>query len=126
MGPRFKFADSKSFRMYWAALYMFEYEKELSDIFQRDHRLSSYLSFAFQPNKVINLDQSTYYQPRLDKLNDYRFASEVSLGIKITQTLSFNTYFEWTFDSKPPPGVVQTTYFLSNGLKISFQPKEDK
>ena len=122
-GPRFKFVDSEKFRLYGAPLYMFEYEEEQENVYHKNHRLSTYISITYEPNNSLKLVNTSYYQPRFDKLNDYRFVTNLSLSIKITSALSFNSYFELVHDSKPPPGVIQTSYDLLNGLKLAFQPK---
>lgn len=119
-GPRFKIIESDIFRAYAASLYMFEYQESVDKtIIERNHRTSSYLSFTLE-FKRFELRNTTYFQPNMKELKDYRILSQSDLLIKLTDDLKFKTGFNYRFDSRPFPGVPEVTYYLSNGLVFEF------
>ena len=75
-GPRFKLSEHENYKFYLGTLIMYEYEKAanvVQDRIQRDIRASVYLSFSVYPTETISLISTTYYQPKVDLLRDYRF-----------------------------------------------------
>jgi hypothetical protein len=120
-GPRFKIYDSDFFRMYCAALYMYEYEENTGKtIFRRNHRTSSYLSFTVEAARV-EFTSTTYYQPNMKDIGkDYRIQTQEDLIIDITDDLKFNTGFSYRYDSNPFPDIPKNTYYMYNGLIFEF------
>lgn len=119
-GPRFKIIESDIFRAYAASLYMFEYQESVDKtIIERNNRTSSYLSFTLE-FKRFELRNTTYFQPNMKELKDYRILSQSDLLIKLTDDLKFKTGFNYRFDSRPFPGVPEVTYYLSNGILFEF------
>ena len=119
-GPRFKIYDSETFRTYAAVLYMFEYQESVDkSIIERNHRTSSYLSFTVDVGK-IELINTTYFQPNMKNLKDYRVSSQSDLLFEIFENLDFKTGFTYRYDTRPFPGVPQVTFYLSNGLVFEF------
>ena len=120
-GPRFKIYDSDNFRLYCAALYMYEYEENTAKtIFLRNHRLSSYVSFTIDIGRV-ELSSTTYFQPNFKEFRkDYRLQTQEDLTIDITDDLKFVTGFTFRYDTSPFPDIPKITYYLYNGLKFEF------
>jgi Protein of unknown function, DUF481 len=119
-GPRFKLYDSDNFRLYAAALYMFEYQESVDKtIIERNHRTSNYLSFTLDVGK-IELSNTTYYQPNMKDLKDHRISSQTDLLFEIFENLNFKTGFTYRYDSRPFPGVPQVTFYLTNGIVFEF------
>ena len=120
-GPRFKIYDSDNFRLYCAALYMYEYEENTAKtIFLRNHRLSSYVSFTIDIGRV-ELSSTTYFQPNFKEFRkDYRLQTQEDLTIDITDDLKFVTGFTFRYDTRPFPNIPKNTYYLYNGLKFEF------
>ncbi len=119
-GPRFKLYDSDSFRLYFASLYMYEYEENNEKtIFRRNQRSSSYLTFTldFPRFEIIH---TTYYQPKYTDLKDYRVASQTKVKFKIFKHLDFTSTFTYRFESVPFPNIPKDTYSISNGLSLKF------
>ena len=123
-GPRFKLSKNDNYRFYLGTLVMYEYEKASSDIadrIQRDARGSIYLSFSLYPTETISIISTSYYQPRIDLLKDYRFSSNTSLLFKIFEDLAFKTNFNFFHDAFPVTTDVPKTQFeLTNGLLYTF------
>jgi hypothetical protein len=120
IGPRFKIIDTKMFRAYAASLYMYEYQESVDKtIIERNHRTSSYLSFTFELDRV-EFSHTSYFQPNMRELADYRLLSQSDIMFKIIDNLKFKTGFNYRFDTRPFPGVPKTTYYLTNGLVFEF------
>jgi hypothetical protein len=91
LGPRFKLSknrkksEDEKHRIYLGLLIMYEYEKSKETdgiIIQKDVRSSSYFSFTLLINDGIKVISTTYFQPKIDLLKDYRISSEFILKIK--------------------------------------------
>lgn len=123
VGPRFQLIRTDSTQLYLGTLYMYEYEETSETeviVYNKDHRLSAYLSGGFQPTSYLTIDLVTYFQPNLGDFSDYRISSETSLSVKIARYVSLKTYFQLVYDTNPPLTVPKTMYMLSNGLGIAF------
>lgn len=120
-GPRFKVIGKKHFRVYAAALYMYEFEEvESPRLFHRDHRLSNYISATWKFKSSAIVTNTLYYQPLISSFADYRIFNQFDLNFKITKNLSFTTSWRYFFDSNPPENVVHSTQFLSNEITYQF------
>lgn len=123
-GPRFKLSKNEDYRFYLGTLVMYEHEKAADNIVdrvQRDFRASSYLSFSMYPTKTLSIISTSYYQPRLDSLKDYRFSSNTSILFEIYKNLAFKTNFNYFHDAFPvSTDIPKTQYELTNGLLYSF------
>lgn len=123
VGPRFKLSKKDNYRFYLGTLCMYEYEESntaTQSIYLRDFRGSVYFSFSIYPNPNIAIVGTTYYQPLLDTLNDYRISSEASVSFKIIKNLSFLTTFVYMYDAFPVVNIPKTQYQLTNGIVYSF------
>lgn len=121
-GPRFKIADTKSFHLYAASLVMYEYEEELTAprVFHNDIRNSSYISFTVKVNQVVELISTTFYQPLLKKMKDYRILNETSLRIKAGKHFGFSVDWNSLYDRFPAGNSPKSTYDLSMGVQYDF------
>jgi hypothetical protein len=120
-GPRFKIVKTKKFRLYGAALYMYEYEElENPSVFHRDQRMSSYLSFTWSPLENLRLINTTYFQPKLNYLADHRISSQTDVIVKIAGHFGFGAGYLYYYDSFPPEGIVKETHYLTNKITYEF------
>jgi hypothetical protein len=121
-GPRFKLADTKSFHLYIASLFMYEYEKERTTpaIFHNDIRNSSYISFTIRLNEIMELISTTFYQPLLKKMSDFRILNETSLRVKAGKHFGFGIEWNYLHDRFPAGDSPKTTYDLSMGVQYDF------
>lgn len=101
--------------------YMYEYNEEVEpDTFLRTHRLNSYLVLNFEFFEKINFLSTTYYQPDIINVKDWRLSSRTYFNFQITKKLLFRFGFNITYNSRVPPGVPNTIYSLSNGISWNF------
>lgn len=123
IGPRFKLSSAEDYRFYLGTLVMYEYEQasEIEDNhINKDVRGSIYFSFSLYPTETIGIISTSYYQPRLDALNDYRLSSTTSILFKIWENLAFKTTFTYNFDAYPVVTIPKAQYELTNGLLYTF------
>ena len=127
-------AEKGKSRVYFGTSVMYEYEKSTEDdmnIFQRDVRSSNYLSFTLYPTKLFTIVSTTYYQPKVNLLKDYRLSSIIDLNIGFSSNdknedkrfwdkLTFNMTFSYNYDAFPVSTIPKTQYSLTNGLRYNF------
>ncbi len=139
-GPRIKFWENDTSRLYGGILYMYEYEQSRKiegflQSFVRSHRLSTYLSFGYEFTDLFSIDHISYYQPRLFILKDVRVATETSFNFQLNENLAFSVKFSLWYDGRPPTIIgeevdpmtppeireaVKVIYNLSNSLSFRF------
>lgn len=122
-GLRFKLSKSEDYKFYLGTLVMFENEHSKNDTFQEIHndwRSSSYFSMSLFPTDNITIVSTTYYQPRFDKISDFRATNQTSIVLKVVKNLSFSTTFTYQFDEFPVVGIPKEQYRLTNGIVYSF------
>lgn len=122
-GPRFKLGNSKKHRFYLGPLVMYEYEEteELDQtVFNSDIRGSMYISINLYPSDQVSLISTTYYQPKITLLKDYRISNETSLNLTLFKQLTFKSTFTLFFDTFPAATIPETQYEWSNGLSYNF------
>lgn len=121
-GPRFKLSKSEKYKFYLGTLAMYEHEDIADNITptQRNLRASAYLSFSLYPNEHVSLVSTTYYQPRVDKIGDYRISSESSLLVGLFSNFALKTTYIFIYDSFPAVGIPNSQYNFTTGITYSF------
>jgi hypothetical protein len=123
-GPRFKLVDKENYVFYLGTLYMFEIlrERNLENEPVRliENRTSSYLSFSIFPKDNISIISTTYYQPRIDDMLDFRINNITEFRVRVTRRLTMSTTYRLTLDTDPAPGVPQVNHFFDNRIGIVF------
>ena len=104
------------------------YEKEKLNInsSKNDNHSSTlrgnlYLVAKYPFNENVSLLSSTYYQPDLGEVSDFRAIENASLVSKLSQDLSLKLGLDIQHDSNPAPGVEHTDAGLTIGISVSFQ-----
>jgi uncharacterized protein with ParB-like and HNH nuclease domain len=102
-GPRFKIIKISNFRLYAGTLLMYESEKELTQpvIQHKDWRNSDYISFTWILNKSTELISTTYFQPMLSKLKDYRILNQAVFKVKASPHFSLSVKWNYLHDRYP-------------------------
>lgn len=122
LGPRFKLSSSENYRFYLGTLAMYEYEEVADGVTptQRDIRGSAYLSFSLYPKENISVVSTTYYQPRLDGIHDYRISSDTSVLVGLFTNFALNISYRFIYDAYPAVGIQKSQYNFSTGVTYSF------
>lgn len=119
-GPRFKILKKKNIRIYTACLYMYEYQVQNYDsIVQYNNRISAYFTLSLNLGKA-EFTSTTFFQPNLNDLNNYRIASDNNFEFNIKNHLNFRVNFNLLYDTRQPPGIPALTYIFKNGLSYKF------
>ncbi len=120
-GLRFKMTQYEKARFYLGVGVMYEYEELLDPrLIQHDQRSTNYLSFTLMPEETVSFSSTTYVQPLIKDLRDYRIYTENTLDLDITKKLTFIATVKYGYDTRPPEGVPTSTYSFANGIKILF------
>ena len=124
MGPRFELAASDSTSLYFGVLYMYEYE-ETSDepeiiTYNKDNRLSSYISLNHQFNEFVGFSNITYFQPNLSDFADYRISVKTLFTARFSKTTALNIKIDFVYDNRPPETVPEAMFDMSTGLSVVF------
>lgn len=119
-GTRFLILNNEKYKIIAGLATMYEFELYIDDTFQDKVRMSNYLTFDFTPLPHIRLRHTTYYQPNVVLLNDFRLTNETSLEATLYKGLSYKSQFNHYYDSKPAAAVQKVFYSFSNGLVYRF------
>ena len=120
-GPRYRVLRNEKLRVYAAALYMQETERNTGaeeNIYF--NRMSSYVSFNWEPYKQSRISNTTYFQPVLNAWDDYRISSNTSLKAFLTKYVYLELEYNIFFDTRPPTGIPTTVYTLKSGIGLEF------
>lgn len=119
-GLRYRIFDEKRLSLNAGTSLMYEFEMLLDDSFADKIRGNIYISTTYKPKESFSVEHITYYQPAFGSGNDYRISSETTLKFKISDKLTYKTFFNLFYDSKPPVEIPNLFYSLNNGLSYSF------
>lgn len=121
-GPRFKVSGSGKLQVYLGMLFMYEYEKELSEpaIIHNNIRNSSYLTLTYKPVQHFELVSTTFFQPDMGRFKDFRILNQESANLFITEKLSATINWNYLYDEYPAAGVPKINYNFSTGFKYAF------
>jgi hypothetical protein len=122
-GTRFRLSQKEKYKMILGTILMFEHEKEdnaVAPIYHDDFRLSTYFTFTYFPSENLTFKSTTFFQPRLDKFNDYRVHSYNSLTVKLIDKLALSITYVLSYDTYPAATIPNTQYELLNGIVYSF------
>ena len=121
-GPRFKLTQSENYKFYLGTLLMYEYEEVLDNVtpIQRDVRGSFYISFSLYPTEHISIVSTTYYQPKIEQIKDYRISSQSSLVVGLFKNFALKTSYTFTYDAFPAVGIPNSQYDFTTGIAYTF------
>ncbi|MBS1622115.1 MAG: DUF481 domain-containing protein [Bacteroidetes bacterium] len=121
-GPRFKIVSTKKLHLYAAALLMYEIESEATSpvIKHFNWRSSNYISFTILPNENMEIISTTYFQPRLNLLKDFRLLNDLNLRIKTGKRFSVSLQWNLIYDQFPAGTAPNTIYTFQSGFNYQF------
>lgn len=83
-------------------------------------RANLYLVVRLGLNESVRLLSTTYYQPALDELADFRALEEVALAVRLNERLDLKLSLETAYDSRPPQLVEKTDITYRSGIEYRF------
>ena len=121
-GPRFEVIKKKNITLNIGTLYMYEYEQPIGDSLGTwvKNRISSYLALNFKINKTTTFSCTTYYQPNLANVADYRILGQYKLLISITKKFSLKAESNIIYDTQPVAGAVKSYSDFMFGCSLDF------
>lgn len=121
-GPRFKILSTNLIKLYAATLLMYERERENTKptVLHNDIRSSSYISFTITPQKEIEIISTTYYQPLIKKISDWRVLNQATVKLKFGKHFRFSLLWDYLHDRYPAGTAPKTTYSLKSGVDYEF------
>lgn len=120
-GLRWKFIDKNNVRGFFGTSLFYEYEElRVEKTFSNDVRWSNYLSWFLPYKKNLNFTGTTYYQPLITNLSDFRFSGNYGLSVVVSK--HFDLRFDWSifYDSKPPVNVPNLVFSTSAGFRVKL------
>jgi len=125
-GVRITLGEVNDRQAFFLGLGMF-YEREELDSKYPDEaainnalRANTYLVMKYQFNAFVSLVSTTYYQPDLSDLSDFRVIEDLSLVSKLNDALSINVGVNIGHDSKPPRDIKETDTSVKVGIVVNF------
>lgn len=120
-GPRYKIYGTDLFRLYLAALYMYELEQNTGiENPATVNRMSSYLSFTLATNENYTLTSTTYYQPNIADFDDYRISTALSFKTFFGKHGYMKLNYSLLDDKAPAEGIPESIYNLTGGFGLEF------
>lgn len=119
-GLRWKFVDTNNIRFFAGSSFFFEYEELQSDgVINEAVRWSNYLSL-FITKKGLSFTGITYFQPQIDRLDDFRFSGQYTLGIGLTKRVDVRLEYNMFYDSNPPTNIRKMVFSTSAGVRLKL------
>lgn len=123
IGARFHPIKKAKLLLTWGTGVMFEDESwafENRDSTTTLIKSSSYISASGQLAEGISYNIISYYQARLDRLDEPRISLDAAVNFKVKKWLLFSTNFSLFYDEAPIVPIEKLIYTLNNGLTIAF------
>lgn len=125
-GPRFQVVRTTTFDLFFGTSYMAEWENlnltadETHRDFRLAHRWNNYLVPSASLSDRLEVGSTIYFQPRFDKLSDWRLLAESFMEVGITDVISARISSTVRHDSNPPNDVKKTDFSFTNALVAKF------
>jgi putative salt-induced outer membrane protein YdiY len=127
-GGRFHIISGEDTALYFGTGYMMEYEQVQGEAAMLAphpkeilaHRSTSYVSVKFRLAKNVFVNTTVFFQPRLDRPEDFRLLSESGFEVKLTEHVSLAISTMVRYDNDPPPTVKKTDLDMLNSIRLSF------
>jgi hypothetical protein len=83
-------------------------------------RASLLLSMGWGLSETASVGNQLYYQPLVDRPQDYRILNDFGLSVRVWGPISAKIDARLVYDSRPPAQVKSTDLVLSNALTVVF------
>ncbi|MCB0356735.1 MAG: DUF481 domain-containing protein [Bdellovibrionales bacterium] len=98
-----------------------EHEDPLTRIeIEKVGRFNIYFSMLWNLDSNILFELVTYFQPKVNQLNDFHWFIDNQLELIVNKHLSFVVAYQMSQDNLPLSGLKKTDHIYSNSLKIKF------
>lgn len=83
-------------------------------------RWSSFLTLRVVPTESLVITSTTYMQPAVRSLGDYRALERLRLAASITETLALTVSFDLRYDGTPPDEIASLDTRLRTGITYTY------
>lgn len=83
-------------------------------------RSSNFLTLRVVPTETLVITSTTYIQPALRNLGDYRALETLRLSASVTETLALTVSFDLRYDGSPPDGIARLDTRLRTGVTYAY------
>jgi len=83
-------------------------------------RVGSYLTLKYSLNEQARLLSTTFYQPRMSDVADFRLLEEAAVKVRLYENVDVTFALQVRHDSQPPQQVKQTDVTYTSGLEFRF------
>ena len=114
-GARIKLIGNDTINCNFSLGGMYEYEETTIETFHHALRLTSYISFNWNIRDKWKLRLINYYQPKVNRVIDYRLSNETSLSYQVSKEVSIVGIYNLLYDSSPVleiPNNIYSGYLL--------------
>lgn len=119
-GARFSLLQSTHNSLVVGAGAFYEVQK-LEDVeTKRGVRANLYLSHLLKIEQRLSLSFITYYQPYIDEVADYWLRPSFALEYSILKSLGFSLSLDYSYNSRPAPGVKTGDLVYNTGLQFRY------
>lgn len=115
-------SDSTSILAHLGIGGMFESELSADSIDARTDlvRSTNYLTISGRVTPWTSVVATTYYQPAITRIHDYRLLVEGSVNFKLSTFLSLFVAMNYRFDNEPHAGLRRYDLKITNGISVDF------
>lgn len=83
-------------------------------------RWSNFLTLRVVPTETLVITSTTYIQPAVRNLGDYRALERLRLAASITETLALTVSFDLRYDGSPPDAIASLDTRLRTGVTYTY------
>ncbi len=121
-GVRYHFMDSNWGNLFFGLGTYYEnisYTTEF-DSDENNIRINAYLAYSKDFSPTVSLSYVGYYQPKVDKINDYIMSNAMSLKVSIYKQLSLKFKLFYDVDSTPAKGREKIDFTQVSSFSYDF------
>jgi hypothetical protein len=119
-GIRIKTIHNNAYKVYNGFLIMKENYFNNQVSYFNNYRYDFYLSFNLRIADNVHFINTTYYQPIINNLSDYRILNESALSVRIFKHLDFEENINYLMQSVKPASIVNTIFTNRICMILSF------
>jgi len=83
-------------------------------------RFNTYISMQTQLNTQTRFSSTTFYQPAMADVTDFRLLEEAALHVRLTKGVELRLNIEMRYDNRSPQTVKKTDISYTTGITMSF------
>lgn len=90
------------------------------DTIKRRIKVNSYMAYTYKFNALVQLNHLLFYQPNIEKIDDFTLFSYLQLESKLTNSLRFGVDVKYEYNATPYSGRKMEDLSAKAGIKYRF------